>query len=117
YLVTKGPTILRVARDDPGPEFPRAEFRDLGEKIMLPGFVDTHVHLPQFGIMGVGQGELLAWLNTYTYPEEARFADPEYAEKISQSFFDELVANGTTTAVVYCSIHEQATDNAFNIAR
>jgi len=117
YLVIEGATILRIANEDPRPEFPDADFRDLGDRIILPGFVDTHVHLPQFGIMGVGQGELLAWLNTYTYPEEARFSDPEYAEKISQSFFDELLANGTTTAVVYCSIHEQATDIAFNIAR
>src|SRR5207302_7689099 len=54
---------------------------------------------------------------TYTYPEEARFSDPDYAAKISKAFFDELVANGTTTAVIYSSVHEQATDIAFNIAR
>ena len=83
----------------------------------MPGFVDTHVHLPQFAIMGIGSGELLSWLNTYTYPEEARFADPEYAAKISQQFFDALVANGTTTAVVYSSVHEEATDIAFCAAQ
>jgi guanine deaminase len=117
YLVIEGATILRIAPQDPRPEFPDTDFRDLGDKVLLPGFVDSHVHLPQFGIMGVGQGELLAWLNTYTYPEEARFSDPVYAEEISKSFFDELVANGTTTAVIYSSIHEQATNIAFNIAR
>jgi guanine deaminase len=117
YLVIKGTTILRVAREDPRPDFPDADFRDLGNKILLPGFVDTHVHLPQFAIMGVGQGELLAWLNTYTYPEEARFSDPEYAAKISKSFFDELVENGTTTAVIYSSIHERTTDIAFSTAQ
>src|SRR5437867_7003642 len=68
-------------------------------------------------MMGVGEGELLTWLNTYTYPEEARFANPAYAEKISTAFFDEVVANGTTTAVIYCSIHETATNIAFAAAR
>src|SRR5260370_21244638 len=117
FLVIDNEKIVRIARNDPRSEFPDAEFRDLAEKIILPGFVDTHVHLPQLAIMGVGQGELLTWLNTYTYPEEARFADPEYAEKISTAFFDELVANGTTTAVIYCSVHERATDIAFTAAR
>jgi guanine deaminase len=117
FLVIDNEKIVRIARNDPRSEFPDAEFRDLAEKIILPGFVDTHVHLPQFAIMGVGQGELLTWLNTYTYPEEARFADAEYAEKISTAFFDELVANGTTTAVIYCSVHERATDIAFTAAR
>jgi guanine deaminase len=117
YLVIEGATILRIGGEDPRAAFPDADFRDLGNKALLPGFVDTHVHLPQFAIMGVGQGELLAWLNTYTYPEEARFSDPEYAAKISKSFFDELVENGTTTAVIYSSVHEQATDIAFNTAR
>src|SRR3989442_1640968 len=117
FLVIDGEKIVRSAREDPRPEFPDAEFRDFGEKIILPGFVDAHVHLPQLAIMGAGKGELIAWLNTYTYPEEARFADPEYAETISKSFFDALVANGTTTAVIYSSVHEQATEIAFNTAR
>ena len=117
YLVIEGERIARLTLDDPQSEFPGAEFRDMNEKIILPGFVDTHVHLPQFAIMGVGKGQLLTWLNTYTYPEETRFADPQYAEKISTAFFDELIANGTTTAVIYCSIHEHATDIAFTAAR
>ena len=117
YLVIEGEKIVRITADDPRWEFPDAKFRDFNEKIILPGFVDTHVHLPQFAMMGVGEGELLTWLNTYTYPEEARFADPAYAEEISTTFFDELVANGTTTAAIYCSIHEPATDIAFIAAR
>ncbi len=117
YLVIEGEKIVRITSDDPRWEFPDSKFRDLGEKIILPGFVDTHVHLSQFAIRGVGEGELLKWLNTYTYPEEARFADPAYAEKISTAFFDEIVANGTTTAAIYCSIHEPATDIAFAAAR
>ena len=117
YLVISGDTIELLSRADPRPEFPAAEFIDLGKKTLLPGFVDTHVHLPQFAIMGVGTGELLDWLNNYTYPEEARFADPEYAAKIATQFFDALVANGTTTAAVYSSVHEKATDIAFSAAQ
>jgi guanine deaminase len=117
YLVVGGETIERLTREDPRPEFPAAEFVDFGTKQILPGFVDTHVHLPQFAIMGIGVGELLDWLNTYTYPEEARFSNLEYAARIAQEFFDALLKNGTTAAAVYASVHEQATDLAFNAAR
>src|SRR5215470_7644734 len=117
YLIINGDRIERLTRDDPRPALPSAEFTDLGNKIVVPGFVDAHVHLPQFAIMGVGSGELLTWLNTYTYPEEARFADPEYAATVTRKFFDALVANGTTAAAIYSSVHEEATDIAFTIAR
>jgi len=117
YLTVAGGKIEQLTSDDPRPALRFAEYIDISHKAIMPGFVDTHVHLPQFAIMGIGSGELLSWLNTYTYPEEARFADPEYAAKISQQFFDALVANGTTTAVVYSSVHEEATDIAFCAAR
>jgi guanine deaminase len=83
----------------------------------VPGFVDAHVHLPQYAIMGKGTGELLTWLSTYTFPEEARFSDAEYASRIADAFFDEMLANGTTTAAIYSSIHEEATDIAFRTAQ
>jgi guanine deaminase len=117
FVIVAGDKFERLTGDDPRPEFPSAEFVDLDGKVILPGFVDTHVHLPQFGIMGVGKGELLTWLNTYTYPEETRFADPEYAARISEQFFSEMTANGTTTAAIYSSVHEQATDIAFSTAQ
>jgi guanine deaminase len=117
YLVVTGSRIERLSRDDPRPLFPSAGFIDLGHKTIVPGFVDTHIHLPQFRIIGVGSGDLLSWLNTYTYPEEARFANSEYAAKVAAEFFDAVAANGTTTAVVYSSIHEEATDLAFSAAR
>jgi len=117
YLVVSGNSIEELSREDPRPRIKSAEFVDLDHNTIVPGFVDTHVHLPQFAIMGVGSGELLNWLNNYTYPEEARFADPEYANRIATQFFDGLLANGTTTAVIYSSVHEQATDIAFLIAK
>jgi guanine deaminase len=117
YLVTSGTKIERLSKTDPQDEFPDAEFVALDGKTIVPGFVDAHVHLPQYGIMGKGSGELLTWLTTYTFPEEARFSDATYAARIAEMFFDEIVANGTTTAAVYSSVHEQATDIAFRTAQ
>jgi guanine deaminase len=117
YLVVGGQTIEGLTRQDPSPGLGSPELIDLKNHTIVPGFVDTHVHLPQFAIMGAGTGELLSWLNNYTYPEEARFSDPEYANRIATQFFDALVANGTTTAAIYSSVHEQATEIAFLIAR
>jgi guanine deaminase len=93
------------------------DYTDLGKYTIVPGFVDTHVHLPQFLNMGIGVGELLSWLTNYTYPEEARFADPRHAADVAGRFFDAIVANGTTTAVIYSSVHEEATDIAFSAAQ
>jgi guanine deaminase len=117
YLTVSAHRIERLSAQDPTPEFPDAEFIDLGGKTIVPGFVDAHVHLPQYGIIGKGKGELLSWLTNWTYPEEARFCDPTYAARMSDLFFDEMIANGTTTAAIYSSVHERATDIAFTAAQ
>src|SRR5262245_25014323 len=98
YLVISGGKIERLSRDDPRANFPDAEFAALDGKTIVPGFVDAHVHLPQYAIMGKGSGELLTWLTTYTFPEETRFSDATYAARIADAFFDEMIANGTTAA-------------------
>lgn len=116
YLVVTGRRIAELTTTDPRARFPRAEFHDLSGFAILPGFVDTHVHLPQFSIMGIGSGSLLSWLETLTYREEERFANPDYALRMSERFFEALVANGTTCASIYCSVHEAATHAAFEAA-
>jgi guanine deaminase len=116
YVVTYQGRIDRLTPHDPRPDFPDAEFTDFGNNAILPGFVDTHVHLPQFAIMGIGAGSLLEWLNGYALPEESRFSDSEYARVISNLFFDRLISSGTTCASIYCSVHETATDIAFDVA-
>src|SRR5262245_22246003 len=98
YLVTYQGRIDRLSAHDPRPDFPDAEFIDFGNNAIMPGFVDTHVHLPQFAIMGIQAGSLLDWLVAYALPEESRFSDPEYARRISTLFFDRLISNGTTCA-------------------
>jgi guanine deaminase len=117
YLVITGGLIEELTDEDPCPRLGSADYVDLGTQTIVPGFVDTHVHLPQFLIMGIGVGELLSWLTNYTYPEEARFADPRHAQDVTGRFFDAIVANGTTTAVIYSSVHEEATDIAFATAQ
>lgn len=81
--------------------------------VWLPGFVDTHVHHPQTRIIGSGTGPLLDWLARSVFPEEARLADPAYAAEVTDEFIDALVAQGTTTSVVYGSSLPPATDALF----
>src|SRR5262249_50018224 len=116
YLVVYDGRIEELTSVDPRPRLPDAEFHDLSAFAIIPGLVDAHVHLPQFAIMGIGSDSLLTWLSNYTYPEEMRFSDSGYAYRISEGFFDALIANGTTCACVYCSVHESATDIAFEVA-
>jgi guanine deaminase len=116
YLSIEDGCITGLSTEDPRPRNIDAVFHDFSGFAILPGFVDVHVHLPQFPIQGIGSESLLSWLEEYTYPEEARFSNLDYAERVSQAFFDALVANGTTCAAIYCSVHEEATDLAFQLA-
>jgi guanine deaminase len=69
--------------------------------LILPGLIDTHIHLPQTQVIASYGAQLLDWLQTYTFVEEQRFADPAHSAEIARFFLDELARNGTTTAVVY----------------
>ena len=90
-----------------------AEHHDYGDDLILPGFVDGHVHYPQIGVIASFGAQLLDWLEKYTFPEEARFSDPDYARDTAKLFLDLLVANGTTTAAVYCTVHPESADAFF----
>ena len=90
-----------------------AEFHDYGDRLLMPGFIDTHVHYPQVGVMASHGTQLLQWLETYTFPEEARFENFEYARDQARLFLDQLLANGVTTASVYCTIHPASVDAFF----
>ena len=81
--------------------------------LIMPGFIDPHIHFPQMQVVGSYAGNLLEWLNTYTFVEEQRFSDPGHAARIAGKFFDELVRYGTTTAVAYCSVHKASADAFF----
>ncbi|TCL93622.1 guanine deaminase [Rhizobium sp. PP-WC-2G-219] len=81
--------------------------------LILPGFIDTHVHFPQMQVIGSYAANLLEWLNTYTFPQECRFVETAHAQRIAVHFFDEMVRHGTTTAVAYCSVHKTSADAFF----
>jgi len=100
--------FLSVSKAHPG-----APVEDLRPCWILPGLVDLHTHLPQYGAVGQDGLELLPWLETSIYPAEARFAESRRAAQVSRIFFRDLLAWGTSTAVVYSSIHPEATDLAF----
>ena len=89
----------------------QAEIIDYGELLLIPGYVDLHVHAPQYPNMGIGLDmELLPWLNTYTFPEESKFKDLQYAKKVYSRFVHELWKYGTTRSAVFASMHTEATD-------
>ncbi|WP_027695198.1 guanine deaminase [Vibrio litoralis] len=87
------------------------------DKIITAGFVDTHIHYPQTGMIASYGEQLLDWLENYTFPEEERFKDPEYAAKVAKIFLDELATNGTTTALVFGTVHKQSVDVFFQEAK
>lgn len=116
-LVTEGEKILFCGDSEHALKtFPNAEIYDFKNEIIIPGLIDTHVHLPQFQATALGKGELLDWLQNYIFPLEARFKADDFAREQSQLFFKELARNGTTTAAVYSTSHLSATDIAFKSA-
>lgn len=93
-----------------------ADVVDHRPHLLVAGFIDTHIHFPQMQVIASWGAQLLDWLNNYTFPEEQKFADSDHAKAIAQQFFDELIDNGTTTAVAYCSAHATSADAFFGEA-
>jgi guanine deaminase len=87
-----------------------------GDNILMPGFVDAHIHYPQTDVIGAGGRQLLDWLESYVYPTEGEFADPVHARAVAGFFLDELLRNGTTTALVFCSVHPASVQAFFEEA-
>ncbi|PKP85350.1 MAG: guanine deaminase [Alphaproteobacteria bacterium HGW-Alphaproteobacteria-2] len=95
---------------------PEAPVTDYGDALILPGFVDAHVHYPQTAIIASWGKRLIDWLNGYTFPEEMRFADPAYAAETAARYLDLVLAEGTTTVCSYCTIHPESVDAFFAAA-
>ncbi|MBD3738453.1 MAG: guanine deaminase [Pseudomonas balearica] len=81
--------------------------------LITPGFVDAHIHYPQTGMIASYGEQLLDWLETYTFPTERAFADKAHAGEVAEVFLDELLRNGTTTALVFGSVHKESVDAFF----
>ena len=93
-----------------------AETADHRPHLILPGFIDTHLHFPQTQAIASYGAQLLEWLNTYIFVEEQKFAHAAHAADVAERFMDELISNGTTTAVAYCSVHPESVDAYFAAA-
>ncbi|WP_244814007.1 guanine deaminase [Caballeronia sp. Lep1P3] len=83
------------------------------DKLIVPGFIDSHIHFPQTDMIASPAPGLLPWLETYTFPTERGFENPAIARETASFFLDELLACGTTTALVYCTVHKQSADAFF----
>lgn len=83
------------------------------DALLCAGFIDTHIHYVQTGIIGAFGSQLIDWLNNYTFIEEQRFADKAHADAVAKVFFDQLLSNGTTTAVTFAAVYPQSVDAFF----
>ncbi|MBT3140992.1 guanine deaminase [Phaeobacter gallaeciensis] len=103
--------------DDLRAAYPQADVIDHGNRVILAGFVDAHVHFPQTAMIASWGKRLIDWLNTYTFPEEMRFADSAYAEEIANRYLDLTAAHGTTTMCSFATIHPASVDAFFTAAQ
>ena len=94
-------------------EYKTAKIVDYSGRIIMPGFIDTHVHYPQTEMMAAYGDQLLDWLNNYTFPTERKFSDPEYSRRIAALFLNQLVNNGTTTALVFSTVNPVSVNSFF----
>lgn len=97
-------------------QYDELDIQDLSGKLILPGFIDSHLHFPQTEMLASFGEQLLDWLTDYTFPVERKFADYDYAARIAKVFMRQLHRHGTTTGLVYSSVHKQAADALFSEA-
>lgn len=109
----------RIAGAQPGHQPPPPGWRceDHRGRLLMPGFIDTHVHSPQLDVLASWGTELLDWLNRYTFPSERAWADPAVAQAGSARFLDALLAHGTTAAVVFPTVHKGSAEALFAAAQ
>lgn len=110
YIVVEDGRVAGVFRTLPE-RYAQLPVLDYGEQLILPGMTDLHVHAPQFAFRGLGMDmELLEWLNTYTFPEESKYKELEYADRAYGSFVNHLLHSTTTRAAIFATIHVPATE-------
>jgi guanine deaminase len=97
--------------------YPLARVTDYGSNLISAGFIDAHVHYPQTAIIASWGKRLIDWLNSYTFPEEIRFADPAYATEIANRYLNLALAHGTTSMCSYATIHPTSVDAIFTAAQ
>jgi guanine deaminase len=107
WLLVEAGRIVGRQATDPGDGWQRCDHRG---RLLLPGFIDSHVHMPQLEVIASHGADLLHWLQTYTFPAERRYADPEVSRLGAEAFADALLAHGTTAALVFPTVHAVSAD-------
>jgi len=113
WLLVDGGRIAGAQPEAPDTSWLRHDHRG---RLLMPGFIDTHVHMPQLEVIASYGTELLHWLETYTFPAELRYADPAVCAAGSSRFLDALLMHGTTAAVVFPTVHKASVDALFAAA-
>lgn len=115
YLVESGGKVYGIYKELPS-GMQDMEVEDFGKSLIIPGFVDMHFHAPQFQNIGLGlDEELLKWLEKYTFPEESKYSNEEYARRLYANLARELWKNGTTRVVLFSTIHKNGTEILMDI--
>ncbi len=117
-VLLEGDRIVQVgAANALARTYPKADRVRYGaDHLICPGFVDAHVHYPQTAIIASWGKRLIDWLNDYTFPEEMRLSDPDYADIVAARYLDLTIAHGTTTVASYCTTHPHSADALFRAA-
>ena len=109
YLVSEDGVILGTYKDLPK-EYENEKIEDYKDMLIMQSFSDMHLHAPQYPMLGMGMDlELIDWLNTYTFPLEAKFKDNEFARSVYHELANKLIENGTTRVAMFSSLHKEAT--------
>jgi len=116
-LIENGKVAQVGAASDLLPKLAGIDVQHYPDALITPGFIDTHIHYPQTGMIASYGEQLLDWLNTYTFPTEKQFEDKSHAAEVADIFLKELLRNGTTTALVFGSVHPQSVDAFFEAAQ
>ncbi|WP_404713336.1 guanine deaminase [Sphingomonas sp. MMS24-J13] len=114
--IEDGHVLAFGAWDDLAARFAEAEIVDHKGKLIVPGFVDAHVHFPQTDRIAAHGEQLLEWLERHIFPAEAAFAEKAHCDEVAAFFLDELLRNGTTTALVFGTVHAASVDALFEAA-
>ena len=114
YIVVDQGIIQDIYQELPK-QYQGNKVTDFGNAVIIPAFSDLHVHAPQYPNRGIAMDKLLSnWLNDYTFPLEAKYQDEEFAKKVYNAFINDLIRHGTLHAVVFATIHNNATDILIN---
>lgn len=116
FVIREGKIVAIDRYSDIRTAYPEATVTDYSGKLIMPGFIDTHIHFPQTEIIGSFGHQLIDWLNYYAFPVERQFRSKEHADSIAKIFLKELFRNGTTSCMAFSTVHKESVNALFEAA-